>query len=274
MAGGIAALGAAGPVWWTQNRSPRFRMSRSKIPWPQTHRTLRIAHLTDLHVGLSTPLRDLESAIECVRQEAPDLVVLTGDYVNYGLQHLETLQALLRRLPRPALATLGNHDHWSGAQAIQEALESAGIEVLVNTTRRIHLENQARIEVIGIDDGRTDHDDVKRACDAARQPDEALVLSHFPPLADRIAELGGRIILSGHTHGGQVHLPGITPWVAERSGHAYLSGWYDVGDEARLYVNAGLGHSRAGLRIGAPAYPEIAFLELEPCPMESGRSEV
>lgn len=209
-------------------------------------------------------MRDLEEAIACIHDTGPDLVVLTGDYVNYGLQHLDTLKDLLSRLPRPAIATLGNHDHWSGAEPIQETLESIGIEVLVNTTRSIRFASKDKLEVIGIDDGRTGHHDIDRACAAAHQPDEALVLNHYPPIADRIAELGGRLIVSGHTHGGQLYLPGITPWVADKSGHPYLSGWYDVGEQARLYVNAGLGHSRAGLRIGEPAYPEIAFLELEP----------
>ncbi|MBI4822323.1 MAG: metallophosphoesterase [Deltaproteobacteria bacterium] len=216
----------------------------------------RVSQLTDFHVGWSSSDRCLREAIAAAGDARPDLTVLTGDYVNVSLRHLARLEALLELIPRPAVAVLGNHDYWSGPEAIQRSLERAGIAVLRNERLSV-----AGLEVIGVDDGRTGRDDPDRAFRAVSNPERALVLAHFPPSVSRIGRLGGRLVLSGHTHGGQVHVPRVTPAVAKLTGHELLRGWYEV-DQARVYVNAGIGHDR--LRIGRPAAPEVAIFDLVP----------
>lgn len=221
---------------------------------------LLIVQLTDLHVGIATPDHLLRRAAEEARRARPDLTVLTGDYLNRSLHHLERLRSLVRELPRPCLATLGNHDHWSGAMEIRRLLEREGIAVLSNASTLLTLRGRA-LRVVGVDDGMTGHADVRRALSGVANPGRALVLAHYPKDADTIARLGGRLILSGHTHGGQVAVPGVTDGLARLGGHRYLSGWYDVGG-ARLYVSPGIGSAAIPLRLGRRAAPEIALHEL------------
>lgn len=254
-ASGVAAAGVV-------NAGPRrVRMTRHQVAWPRSFR-LRVAHLTDLHAGRATSDRLLEQSVQICLAARPDLVALTGDFVNHSLGRLPGLSRLIARLPRPCVATLGNHDHWSGADAVQAALERQGVVVLRNERARVRAGTR-RVTVVGVDDGYTRHDDVDRAFDGLRRPGAALVLSHFPNTADEIAARGGRVVLSGHTHGGQVQIPHVTRAIARLAGNRYLTGWYAVG-QARLFVNAGIGSSVVRLRVGARAQPEVAIIDLVP----------
>src|SRR5688572_20158364 len=96
---------------------------------------LRIGQISDLHVRTGLKPRRLHLAVEMLNALRPDLVVLTGDYVCLSPRPLPALTAALRELRVPAYATLGNHDHWSGAGAVRTALERAGVDVLVNEHR-------------------------------------------------------------------------------------------------------------------------------------------
>lgn len=256
---GCAALPRSGPA--VAAALPGHRLTRYPLAFGATRpRPLRVVHITDLHVGMGTPTERLWQAVASVRQAAPDLVVLTGDYLNHTLTHLERLRRLVAALPRPCVATLGNHDHWSGAEAITDALESVGARVLANQSTVISTK-AGDVPVVGIDDGYTEHEDVDRAFAGVARPEDALVLSHFPETADAIAARGGRLILSGHTHGGHVNVRGVSPIVYRGAGLRYVSGWYTVGD-ARLYVNAGLGTSWFRLRAGPGTAPEVAIFDL------------
>lgn len=215
---------------------------------------MRVVHLTDIHVGPTTPRRLLGEVADVVTRLEADLVVLTGDYVNVSLVHLDRITELVRALPRPCVATLGNHDHWTDARRVSKALERGGAHVLRNESLLVDA-----LPVVGVDDGRSGHADVARAFANVAQPEDALVLSHFPRTAEEIAETGAPLVLSGHTHAGQLHFPRVTETVARLVGHRYLHGFYRLGVRTDLYVNAGLGHS--ALRAGR-ARPEIAVFEL------------
>jgi predicted MPP superfamily phosphohydrolase len=260
-ASAITAGALAGGSGLAHAAPRRVRLTHHRIPWRGGAR-LRIAHLTDLHVGWGTPSTLLEQSVLLCQQARPDLVVLTGDYVNRTLKHLPELSALLGRLPRPCVATLGNHDHWAGAEEITAALGAQGIPVLQNEHLRLIVAGTP-VTVVGIDDGFTGRDDVERAFAGLRCPEAALVLSHFPEAADAIASCGGRIVLAGHTHGGQIELPIVTTAVARLAGSRYIAGWYDLGC-ARLYVNAGVGSAAIRVRLGANTRPEVAVVDLLP----------
>lgn len=256
LSGGAALVSAAGgTALFASHR--RLRVSQHEVSW-RTKRARRIAHVTDVHVGWSTPEGMMAAAVEHVRRARPDLVVLTGDYVNHSLTHLDRLEAFVRALPGPKVATLGNHDHWTDASRITDALQRAGARVLVNESIVVD-----GLSIVGVDDSVTRHHDLDAAFARVSDADH-LVLTHSPALADRIVERSGaRLILSGHTHGGQVRVPVITAAVARRRGMPYLSGPREIGD-ALLYVNAGLGHTRRGLRYGRGAAAEIALFDLVP----------
>jgi predicted MPP superfamily phosphohydrolase len=262
LAGG-AALGVAGIAGHALAqgavRISNHELSHSLAPLLPTGKRLRIAQLTDIHVGWGTTAATLQTAQVQANLVRPDLLVLTGDYLNHSLAEIDTLRAWVRGLPRPAIATLGNHDHWSGALAIRRMLEQEGIPVLSNESTVLDVAG-VPLQIVGVEDGFTHRDDVDAAFRHIARPEEALVLSHDPKTADKIAKTGAHVILSGHTHGGQFDIPGITSVLASVAGIKYLKGWYMLGD-TRLYVNCGVGSSVAAGRNGTVG-AELAVFEV------------
>jgi predicted MPP superfamily phosphohydrolase len=236
------------------------RVTTHQISWPHPGKA-RVVQLTDLHVGKGTPDVVLERAIEETVKAKPDLVVLTGDYLNRTQKYLPDFIAIIKRLPRPCVLVFGNHDHWSGTQELRKQLEKAGVTVLQNEHVTVKLKHM-RLVIVGVDDGTTKHDDVKAAFAGVEKPKEALVLTHHPKTADKIAKSGGRLILAGHLHGGQIDIPKVTDAIAKLSGKPYLAGFYSVGGSL-LYVNAGLGSAVVRARAGPRAIPEVAVFDLE-----------
>jgi predicted MPP superfamily phosphohydrolase len=222
------------------------------------HDGLRVAHLTDLHVGMLTPDRKIVNALALAEAERPDLVLLTGDFVCYSPKFVGRLAELVRGLSAPVYAVLGNHDYWTDGQGVRQVLEHAGYGVLRNQHSEITLRG-APLSVVGIDDAITGHADHRRAFRGVRKQGTRLVLTHVPNLADRAAEYGPSLIVAGHTHGGHVRIPGVTARIARRFGNNYLAGFYRVG-ESLLYVNCGIGSSSVPIRAGAPS--EVSLFTL------------
>lgn len=227
------------------------------VPLGGLGQSLRVAHLTDLHVGMVTPRGLLDEAVRLTNEAEPDLVVLTGDYVARSLRYLHVLTDVLSRLNGRRIATLGNHDHWAGADRVVTALEAAGVEVLSNgwTTH-------GSLAVVGLDDHGTGNADVLRAT-AGLEGRPALGLSHNPEAAPELWACGVSVVLSGHTHAGQLHIPKVTrsAWKG-MLGARYVDGWYEE-PEGRVYVNPGVGSSVVPWRAGRPAHRAVAMLELE-----------
>ena len=226
---------------------------------------MRVAQLTDIHVGATTPQKTLARVAQVVASLGCDLVVLTGDYVNASLFHLDRVTELVQSLPQPCIATLGNHDHWTDPVRVAAALRAGGALVLQNASTVVRA-GGLELTVVGVDDGRSGNDDVPRAFADVADPERALVLSHFPSTAETIATTGAPLVLSGHTHAGQVDVPHVTRLLAKLAGNPYLHGFYRL-DRTDLYVSAGIGHSLHGLRAGKTC-PEIAVFELDPAATE------
>lgn len=236
---------------------PALHAAHHRTPWTGP-RSLRVVQITDVHVGPTTSDEVLERAAALAHQARPDLVALTGDYLNRSLRPLPRLAEFVRSLPGPIVATLGNHDYWSGGPAVRRCLEDAGARVLVNESLSLDTTG-GRITIAAVDDATTEHDDVDRAFADVRET--ALVLTHNPVIAPRIArQPHAGVILTGHTHGGQLHVPRLTDAVFVRAtGHRFMSGWHAL-DHAQLYVSPGLGHTH--LRYGPAARPEVAVIDL------------
>jgi predicted MPP superfamily phosphohydrolase len=223
------------------------------------HNGLTLAHLTDLHFAGDRVPRRLEAAVELANAAATDVTVLTGDYVCFSARKLTALRRVLGQLRGQVFATLGNHDHWTDPDAIADALGDAGITVLRNAHATITVRG-APLHVVGLDDHVTKNADAELAFRALARGGTRVVLSHDPKGADLLAGRDAAIILSGHTHGGQVYIPGVTRALARRAGMRYLVGLYDVGGSP-LYVNKGVGNSLP-LRLGARS--ELALITLRP----------
>ena len=109
---------------------------------------VRVAHLTDLHVGRITPFAVQRAAVEMANAENPDLVVLTGDFVCHSQLYLDQLAEVVKGFKAPTIAVLGNHDYWSGADEVVATLKRAGVEVLRNRNTVIEVAHQ-RLQIVG-----------------------------------------------------------------------------------------------------------------------------
>lgn len=226
---------------------------------------LRIAHLTDLHFGRVTPERVQREAIRLTNAQAPDLVVITGDFVCHSQHYFDQMIEVLSGLDAPAIGVLGNHDHWAGAQEVHHALQKAGVEVLKNRNTTITLRNE-RLQIVGLDDAYTGHADREEAVKGLRPNLPSLGLSHIAEEADGLWHEGVPLVLSGHTHGGQVTLARLHEIaVGKIAGHRYVHGLY--GDRrptqgGAVYVGAGIGAAVVPLRLGERGRRELALFEL------------
>ena len=211
-----------------------------------------------IHVGNATPARRVKAAVLQANAFEPDLVVLTGDYLCHDRRGVDLLREQLAGLKAPAFGVLGNHDHWVDARGAVSALNDVGIEILQNENATITLRGEP-FTLVGIDDLLTRNADVQRAFKGAGEGSR-LVLAHVPRTADQLAGHRASLCLSGHTHGGHVNIPGLTPaLVRSITRSRYLSGRYDL-IKTQLYVSRGIGGAVMPVRINAP--PEVTLITL------------
>lgn len=234
---------------------------------PAEFRGLRIVQLSDVH---HSPFLDEERINEAVRMAndlRPDMVALTGDYISHSRDYIAPCARALGRLraAHGVFAVLGNHDHWTDGAMMHDALADQGIRVLCNESTRIE-RGSSHIRLAGIDDMMVKRDDLRQALEETRWDETRILLSHNPAIIREAARAGVDLVLSGHTHGGQINwrlLTGrkdrkIARWLRRPSrrlmrGHAQLG-------STQLYVNRGLGTVIVPLRYGCP--PEITLLEI------------
>lgn len=225
---------------------------------------IRVAHLTDLHFGRVTPLSVQRAAIDHANASNADLVVLTGDFVCHSQDYFDALEQELSRLKAPAYAVLGNHDHWCGAEDVAAALRRSGVEVLRNDWTDVRLSGGRSLQLIGLDDAYTGHADLDRATKGIDPRLPSLALSHIAEEAEGLWSKEVELVLSGHTHGGQIHFENMTRMTfAALAGHRYVHGLYGSRTEqGALYVSAGIGTSVMPFRIGERGKREVAVFDL------------
>jgi predicted MPP superfamily phosphohydrolase len=258
---GAAATAAAGVAVPALASSGEVTPEPHEIVVPDldpAHDGLRVAQLSDLHVGPLTPVERIRAAIDEANRFRPDLVALTGDYLTRDPGGVSLMREQLGGLEAPTVATLGNHDRWVDPRGAGAALEHHGYGFLENQNTTLTLRG-APFTVIGIDDLRTYSADPPRAMKGA-SPGSRLYLAHVPRTADLLANWGKpMLLLSGHTHGGQVNVPILMPALRWMAREPYVQGLYQVGT-VQLYVNRGVGNVGLALRLNAP--PEVSLLTL------------
>jgi uncharacterized protein len=229
---------------------------------------LRIAYASDFHAGPTTDPSVLRAACSELRAASADLLLLGGDFVTGRPDEIDWLARELGDIPAPLgrFAVLGNHDLWSDAGYVAERLETAGIRVLVNANVRLAAPFD-RVWICGLDDhgsGRPDAAGAVRGADGVR-----IVLMHAP---SGLLDLGAErfdLALCGHTHGGQLALPGGIPIVVPQGplSRRYPRGRFPIGDRGTLVVSVGLGCVVLPLRTFAD--PEIVICTLGSAGKES-----
>lgn len=227
--------------------------------WPKALDGYVIAQCSDIHVGEYVGDRELDEGFELVKRFRPDIIVATGDLVDF---RADAVHPILKRLSDVnardgAFAILGNHDHYADADSIARRIDATDVKLLANTGVRIRPNDGGGFALLGVDDyqGRGGWSKLHKGPDlgraiAAVQPDlPRILLAHQPRF---FVESQGRVQLqlSGHTHGGQIN-PGYSPASAIME---FVAGRYERAGSS-LYVNRGFGVVGPPARVGAP--PEI-----------------
>jgi len=252
-----------------------LEVNRIAIPvrgLPAAFHGLRIAQLTDFHCGKQIPVGYLENALALTLSEQPDVIALTGDFVHKGYRHVEAAAKLFRNLKAPlgVFAVLGNHDfavrnamgfrrHRRLHQVIADALTAQGVTVLRNQSVRLERNGEGLV-VAGIDDLWSKEADPKAALGKQCPETPRVVLAHNPQSVELLDEHRADLVLSGHTHGGQVDWPGLGRVLLGKKAKRWAAGLYTHND-SHLYVNKGVGF---GWRFRFGVRPEVAVFTLIP----------
>lgn len=267
-AAGLAYSFVAEPRWFTVTR--RTFPVRGLSP---SLDGLRLVQLTDIHHGPWLSLDYVREVVGACNALRPDLVLLTGDYILQSSIYVRPVAQELAQL-RPTIATLavlGNHDLSEGPEdLVRQEFAAAGLPLIVNdrkvlTPGREVVDGAAEgLALCGVDDLWRGKPDPRRALACLPPEMPRLMLSHNPDVAElrEFVRSGLRVdlMICGHTHGGQVHIPGIgRPFVPSRYGAKYAEGLVQ-GPTCPVFVSRGIGTATVPMRIGVP--PEIAVIEL------------
>jgi predicted MPP superfamily phosphohydrolase len=220
---------------------------------------LKVVQLSDIHHGPLTSRAQIERAVEVANSLQPDIIALTGDYISHERTYVQPCAEMLGRLRarRGVYAVLGNHDNWVDAELVTDLFRAEGISVLKNEGLRFE-DRGASFWLAGVDDTMVGLEDLPLALAGSRDEELKLLLAHNPIILRRAARAGVDLVLSGHTHGGQV------AWRNERSASGrvrrrILRGLARRG-ETQIYVTRGLGTVVLPVRYGCP--PEVTLLTL------------
>ena len=228
---------------------------------PERFEGFRITQLTDIHHSRILGLSEVRRVVSLAQQTKPDMFVLTGDYTTTYRRYIEPCAEALAalRAPEGVWAILGNHDHYTDPELTTRALQRQHIAVLNNAHTTLQRGSDA-IQLSGIDDWSWAANDWARAFSGLRPNAPTVLLSHQPSVLDLEETKSVALILSGHTHGGQVKLPFVgAPARFATQDLKYARGLFRSG-ETQLYVSAGTGVIGLPLRFGVR--PEIAVLRL------------
>lgn len=234
----------------------RVTLTTTKLAAP-----LRIAQISDLHLGVLTNAQHVQRLVSDVNGLAPDVIVMTGDLVDMQMDHFEKFGAVLAQLqaPRGKYAVFGNHEVFAGLAGARAFIERAGFRLLSNAGVVVN----DVITIVGVDDpavqGLGATPDVAESTLLAQYSSQRYtVLLKHQPIVEPDSRGRFDLQLSGHTHGGQIFPFGLLTKTAYRA----PMGLSSVAPDSWLYVSRGSGTWGPPMRVLAP--PEIAVIELVP----------
>ncbi|MEW6265894.1 MAG: metallophosphoesterase [Thermodesulfobacteriota bacterium] len=260
------ALATAG--WGLVRATQPPRVVRYDLAYPDLPQTLdglKIAHLSDLHVGLWTTMDEVAQALALARDLNPDLVVVTGDLIDHNPSFSDELVRclpILARVPLGVFAIIGNHDVYTGAESVTAALHGRGLTMLRNRHHSFLAEGLP-LALIGVDDNGRHWTSsggplpIAQAGAGLEEDQMRVLLAHRPTSFEQARLARIPLTLCGHTHGGQFALPDGRNLA--QFAYEYTHGVYTK-KEGLLHVSAGLGAVGLPFRLGVA--PEIALLRL------------
>jgi predicted MPP superfamily phosphohydrolase len=241
-------------------------VERISIPIKGLHPALEgftIVQLSDIHLLPYTQRSLVRKAVEMVNQLQADLVVMTGDFVYRVKRAAQELAPILAELKARygVYSVMGNHDYWLDYDAFMAAFTENNLILLINQGVSITV-GEGVLYLAGMDDVWSGQPDLDLTLEDAPDGAPVVLLVHEPDTADQISrDPRVSLQLSGHTHGGQVIVPGKPPFFHPYLGEKYWSGLYRI-NNMWLYTNRGLGNTSVPLRINCP--PELSQLVLIP----------
>lgn len=263
---GVVAAGAAGFVADAVLYEPRRIVVEKKTVainnLPQVFEGFKICQLSDIHHSPLVGLGFIEKVVDKANSLNPDMIALTGDYVDDSRKYVEPAINTLCRLKSAhgIFAVLGNHDHWVGAELIKDVFSKYRVPVITNSNKLIEIKGMA-ICIAGVGDFMEGVQDLKAALHGVPDSIPRILLSHNPdyaevmPKAERVD-----MVLSGHTHGGQVRLPfSIAPVTMSKYGQKYIGGLVKL-PHTQVYVSRGVGVIGLPIRFNCP--PEVTMITL------------
>lgn len=243
----------------------RPRVNHQAVVLPRNHANLaglRIAFVSDTHVGPTFTAEDLRSISRDLRREKPDILLLGGDYVSQSPYFIDEIAPEIAEMVATARfgtwAIVGNHDVSNVRSRVERMLADAGAGVLVNRAAQVETD-RGPLWLVGIDDLLLGRPDLPAAFADVSADAACICLWHEPDAAEKASIYAPFIMLSGHTHGGQVRLPGLGPLALPKAGKRFPSGRFSIGDMT-LFVSNGVGLYRPPVRLGCP--PELVMIHL------------
>ena len=264
---GIGAAAVAVPtvaVGYGFAEATHLHIDRQTIAVPRLPAAFRgttVAFVTDIHHGPFVSEADVAAVVRTTMALAPDLILLGGDYSHREGRFIAPCFDLLAALSAPlgVYGVLGNHDYRHGLAETRAAMARAGVIELTNRGVPLTL-NGETLHVAGVDDLWHGRPDVEAAVRGVSGNDACLLVSHNPDVAETVRDRRVGLMLSGHTHGGQIVLPGFgAPLVPSRYGQKYAHGLVEA-PATRVYISAGTGMSVLPVRMGCR--PEITRITL------------
>ncbi len=265
---GAIGVGFSAYGIWSAERLPSITHRTLIFPdLPPALNGLRIAHLSDVHAGIHMSEEKMREIVKQTNALGADLIVQTGDMIDISQSYIPDYVRAFRDLQAPlgVVTVLGNHDRYTGQDAVIRGVKDAG-QVFVKNGVHVIERGGAALALVGIDDPhawRADDpqdDDLEEALRTTPPAKDAfrILLAHRPGAFDGAAPRGIPLTLAGHIHGGQFYLP-VIGWSPGRLITKYVMGHFTQGT-SQLYVSRGIGVVGVPLRVFVP--PEIALFEL------------
>ncbi len=266
---GLTIISLSGPMVGKVSRDDDFEVVHKTVRinnLPKRVEGFRIAMISDIHSGPYMDKKDIDPYVTRMNKLKPDAIVLPGDFIQNRNEEVEAVADALQKLEAPygVYGSTGNHDYFADADYVSKELGHAGVRMLRNEHIVLDVDG-APLALIGLDDVRSGHpfDNLFRsAVDGldARIPN--VVLCHKPYYLEEASEWGVDLMVSGHTHGGQIVIARVFDTVITPAAliSGYIEGLYRL-DGTQLYVTRGIGTVGIPVRINCP--PEITVLTLE-----------
>jgi len=270
-AAGAAAIGF--PLYAAEVSRHELSIERHTIHLdrlPEPFHGLRIVQISDFHYAEFTEPYFLREIVHHVNRLKPDAVVFNGDYVTMGfvpekstINSANPCAEILSRVECPLrFAVLGNHDSTFAEPAVMDALATHSLPLLYNSFTPLELDGK-RLWFAGIGDACNKKMDLGKALppDSLTGGEPVILLAHEPDILPQVARRNVDLMLSGHTHGGQIRFPFVPPMHLPPLGKIYVGGLFRLGP-TQLYVNRGIGTVGLPMRFNCP--PEITEITLQP----------